>query len=122
MERYIDNTGENLYKKFSFLDNFKNFKTLLFVDLSNTNNNYYAFIQNNELIYLMNIDSKYSLQEFILIKNFKKFLINLDNLENKNIEKILKNLNKLEIDLLNVINDWINNMPLNSFKKYIKHI
>ena len=122
MERYIDSNGENLYKKFSFLENFKNFKTLLFVDLSNTNNNYYAFIQNNELIYIMNIDSKYSLQEFILIKNFKKFLINLDNLENKNIEKILKNLNILEIDLFNVINDWINNMPLNGFKKYIKHI
>ena len=122
MERYIDSTGENLYKKFSFLENFKNFKTLLFVDLSNTNNNYYAFIQNNELIYITNIDAKYSLQEFILIKNFKKFLINLDNLENKNIEKILKNLNILEIDLFNVINDWINNMPLNGFKKYIKHI
>ena len=29
--------------------------------------------------------------------------------------KILKNLNKLEIDLFNVINDWINNMPLNVF-------
>ncbi len=86
MERYIDSNGENLYKKFSFLENFKNFKTLLFVDLSNTNNNYYAFIQNSELIYVMNIDSKYSLQEFILIKNFKKFLINLDNLENKKIK------------------------------------
>lgn len=122
MERYIDNNGENLYKQFSFLENFKNFKTLLFVDLSNTNNNYYAFIQNNELIYIMNIHSKYSLQEFILIKNFKKFLINLDNLENKNIEKILKNLNILEIDLFNVINDWINNIHLNNFKKYIKHI
>ena len=118
MERYIDNSGTTLYKKFSFLENFKNFKTLLFVDISNTNNNYYAFIQNKEIIYIINIDSKYSLQEFILVKNFKNFLINNNKLENKNIEKILKNMNKLDFDLLNIINDWINNMPLNNYKKY----
>lgn len=118
MERYIDNCGNQLYKKFSFLENFKNFKTLLFVDLNDTNNNYYAFIINKDLLYIINIEENYSIQEFIKIIELKKYLINNDELNNKNIIKIFKNMNKISIDLLNILNEWINGIELKNYKKY----
>jgi hypothetical protein len=122
MERYIDNCGNQLHKKFSFLENFKNFKTLLFVDLNDTNNNYYAFIINKDLLYIINIEYNYTLQECIKLNKLKKYLINNDELKNNNIKKIFKNMNKINIHLLNVVNDWINDIELKDYKKYSNNI
>jgi len=118
MERHIDKCGNFLHEKFSFLDNFKNFNTLLFVVLNNTNNIYYAFIKNKDIIYLININSSFSFQEYISIDELKNYLINNIDLDNKNIYKILSSLNIYEYDMLNIINEWLNNVELNKYRKY----
>ena len=119
MERYIDKDGDYLYYKYPFLENFKNFNTLLFVINTNTNNSYNAFIKTKNLIYIIIIDTNITYQEFISIEEFKYFLINNDiNLLKKKYKDIFNKINNTEIDLFNIINDWLNNTELNYYKKY----
>lgn len=118
MERYLDKSGEYLYIKYSFLENFKNFNTLLFVVNNNTNNIYTAFIKTSDIIYIIYIDSFITYQEFIKLSDLKQNFINNNEIKNKNINTIFKKINILEFDLKNIINDWLNDLYLQTHKKY----